>query len=351
MAGEARGPSIPPLMRDSGIGSLGRHPAVATSSKAGEMVNIDEEDDDECNPTEDALFGTLPDGKRRKFILVEDTQRGGRVRVKVMLDQVDMNEIPDSYRMSNSVYPRSYFPVQMKDPRSRAVPGKRYLKDDTMTDEDETATVGRIMVPAPQLDGEGEIAVPRLSRGRHRQDVMLNDLGYRMSWSQSRVFAGRPLFLQRSRKCFPEPILYFDIPPISFYIFLFLYHILSLLSFCRFLLSSYLIGELCLPAPLPLHACGSENSSTQSAIALGHAAGSPFHAITDQCLAVDAYRNKMRSTMLGAGQEPTSIPRHFETRAGKRRFLEHRRRPMATSGRGGMQSLSAAQRSAEEVEA
>lgn len=59
----------------------------------------------------------------------------------------------------------------------------------------------------------------------------------------------------------------------------------------------------------------------------------------------------MRSTMLGAGQEPTSIPRHFETRAGKRRFLEHRRRPMAPSGRGGMQSLSAAQRSAEEVEA
>ncbi|PLN86385.1 hypothetical protein BDW42DRAFT_159160 [Aspergillus taichungensis] len=265
MAGEARGPSIPPLMRDSGIGSLGRHPAVATSSKAGEMMNIDdEEDDDERNPTEDALFGTLPDGKRRKFILVEDPQRGNRVRVKVMLDQVDMNEIPDSYRMSNSVYPRSYFPVQMKNPRGRVVPGKRYLKDDTMTDEDETATVGRIMVPAPQLDGEGEIAVPRLSRGRHRQDVMLNDLGYRMSWSQSRVFAERPLFLQRS---------------------------------------------------------------------------------------LDAYRNKMRSTMLGAGQEPTSIPRHFETRAGKRRFLERRRRPMATSGRGGMQSLSAAQRSAEEVEA
>lgn len=209
MAGEARGPSIPPLMRDSGIGSLGRHPAVATSSKAGEMMNIDEErDDDERNPTEDALFGTLPDGKRRKFILVEDPQRGGRVRVKVMLDQVDMNEIPDSYRMSNSVYPRSYFPVQMKNPRGRVVPGKRYLKDDTMTDDDETATVGRIMAPAPQLDGEGEIAVPRLTRRRHRQDVMLNDLGYRMSWSQSRVFAGRPLFLQRSRKCFPYPFYF-----------------------------------------------------------------------------------------------------------------------------------------------
>ena len=245
MAGEARGPSIPPLMRDSGIGSLGRHPAVATSSKASEMMNIDEEDDDECNPTEDALFGTLPDGKRRKFILVEDTQRGGRVRVKVMLDQVDMNEIPDSYRMSNSVYPRSYFPVQMKDPRSRAVPGKRYLKDDTMTDEDETATVGRIMVPAPQLDGEGEIAVPRLSRGRHRQDVMLNDLGYRMSWSQSRVFAGRPLFLQRSRKCFPEPIVYFDIPIVPLaYQFLFISVFISyFVSFAFLSLSSFFLSH------------------------------------------------------------------------------------------------------------
>lgn len=56
---------------------------------------------------------------------------------------------------------------------------------------------------------------------------------------------------------------------------------------------------------------------------------------------VDAYRNKMRSTMLAAGQDPSSIPRHFETRAGKRRFLERRQR----------QGMSASQRSAEEVEA
>jgi hypothetical protein len=162
------------------------------------------EDDDEHDPSKDDLFGTLPEGKRRKFILVDDTQRGCRVRVKVMLDQVDMNEIPDSYRMSNSVYPRTYFPVQMKSPRGPPLPGNRYIKDDIETndgdEDDEAATVGRIMVPAPQADDDSEIAVPKVSRRRHRKEVLLNDLGYRMSWSQSRVFAGRMLFLQRSRE-------------------------------------------------------------------------------------------------------------------------------------------------------
>ncbi|GAA86269.1 ribosomal protein L24E [Aspergillus luchuensis] len=219
-SGGPRGPSIPPLLRDSGLGSLGRHPTIATSSNRIEEVD---DDDDERNPSSDALFGTLPEGKRRKFILVDDNQRGCRVRVKVMLDQVDMDELPDSYRMSNAVYPRTYFPVQMRDP-GRVVPGNRYIKDHVGVDEedaddDDSPTVGRIMVPAPQID-------------------------------------------------------------------------------------------------------------------------------------VDAYRNKMRSTMLAAGQEPTSIPRHFETRAGKRRFLERKRRAAGGPTRGaGAHGVSASQRSAEEVEA
>ncbi|KAE8137054.1 hypothetical protein BDV38DRAFT_271651 [Aspergillus pseudotamarii] len=265
-SGGARGPSIPPLIRDSGIAALGRHPAVATSSsKIEEVEDDDGNDDDERNPSNDALFGVFPEGKRRKFILVDDNQRGCRVRVKVMLDQVDMNEIPDSYRMSNSVYPRTYFPIQMKNPPGRVIPGRRYIKDENDEDDEETPTVGRILVPAPSVEGESEIAVPKLSRARRNKEVLLNDLGYRMSWSQSRVFAGRMLFLQRS---------------------------------------------------------------------------------------LDAYRNKMRSTMLAAGQEPTAIPRHFETRAGKRRFLERKRRPTAPLGRvSGANTYSASRRSAEEVEA
>ncbi|GES64269.1 ribosomal protein L24E [Aspergillus terreus] len=259
-AAGARGPSIPPLIRDSGVASLGRHQTVATSTSKLDEMDTDEIDDDERNPSTDALFGTFPEGKRRKFILVDDTQRNCRVRVKVMLDQVDMNEIPDSYRKANSVYPRSYFPVQMKNPPGPVVPGKRYIRDDTETDDGD-ATIGRILVPAPQMDGDNEATVPRLSRARRRKDVLLNDLGCRMSWSQSRVFSGRMLFLQRS---------------------------------------------------------------------------------------LDAYRNKMRSTMLAAGQEPSSIPEHFETRAGKRKFLE-RRRQAGAPGHG--VHVSASRRSAEEVEA
>lgn len=50
--------------------------------------------------------------------------------------------------------------------------------------------------------------------------------------------------------------------------------------------------------------------------------------------------------MLGAGQDPASIPEHLETRAGKRRFLERRKRK-TTSASG----MNASRRSAEEVEA
>lgn len=54
----------------------------------------------------------------------------------------------------------------------------------------------------------------------------------------------------------------------------------------------------------------------------------------------------MRSSMLAAGQDAAEIPAHFDTRRGKRRFLERgERRLEMESGR-----PSASQRSAEEVE-
>lgn len=52
--------------------------------------------------------------------------------------------------------------------------------------------------------------------------------------------------------------------------------------------------------------------------------------------------------MLAAGQEPISIPQHFETRAGKRRFLEREKRRMG--GIPADSATSASKRSAEEVE-
>lgn len=250
-------PSMPPMLRDTGLGSISRHPTIATSSRMEAPGPVTAtaaalDTDDEQSPTNEDLFGQLPGGKRRTFILVEDPQRGSRVRVKVGLDKINMDDLPDSYRKLNAVYPRTYFPVQMKDAPGASLPSKRYFRDDTEVADDEALTVGRTTVPAPSLDGERDIDVPKLSRRRHRKEVMLNDLGYRLSWSQSRVFAGRMLFLQQS---------------------------------------------------------------------------------------LDAYRNKMRSSMLAAGQDPAEIPEHFDTRRGKRRFLER-------AGRTG----SAAQRSGEEVE-
>jgi hypothetical protein len=45
-----------------------------------------------------SLFGDIPEAKKRKFILVDDPAKGGRVRVRVTLDTVDIKEIPDSFR-------------------------------------------------------------------------------------------------------------------------------------------------------------------------------------------------------------------------------------------------------------
>ncbi|KAJ5322652.1 hypothetical protein N7452_010941 [Penicillium brevicompactum] len=220
-------------LRENPLSTLTRHPTIATAADQHDH----EHDIETQGPTNEDLFSSLPEGKRRKFILVDDPQRNCRVRVKVVLDKVNMDEIPDKYRESTAVYPRTYFPIQMPD-ENRVVPAKRFFHDDA-DDDTESATTGRTTVPAPSLDADlsTAISVPKLSRKRHRKELLLNDLGYRMSWSQSRVFSGRMLFLQRS---------------------------------------------------------------------------------------LDAYRNKMRSSMLAAGQDAAEIPEHFDTRRGKRRFLERR---------------------------
>lgn len=197
----AVGVALPPPLHDgmdSMVGHGGSNPtAIAAAAPKTE--------DEERNT---ALFGDLPEAKRRKFILVDDPDRNSRVRVRVMLEHVDMNEIPDSYRKTNSVYPRSYFPIQMQSPPSKAR-GNRFFDDgdpDGGSKDDGQPTRGRTLVPVPMADGaEGEAAVPRISRAKRGKEVLMNDLGYRMSWSQSRVFAGRTMFLQRACKFIPSP--------------------------------------------------------------------------------------------------------------------------------------------------
>jgi len=165
---------------------------AAAAAVAGRQQQ-EEEEEDERNV---ALFGDLPEAKRRKFILVDDAQRGTRVRVRVMLDQVKMHEMPDSYRKNNSVYPRSWFPTEMQSPPPEP---RRGRWPDDVDDEEPGPLEINTLVPVPMMDGsEAKVPVPRMNRVKRAKEVTLNDLGYRMSWSQSRVFSGRTLFLQRS---------------------------------------------------------------------------------------------------------------------------------------------------------
>lgn len=159
-----------------------------------------------------SLFGDLADGKKRKFILVEDPAKNTRVRVRVTLDTVDINEIPDSFRKSNSVFPRSWFPMQMQDPPPSSH-GSRFFEDDDQDGDEVGAGVGpgkgrrgRTMVSVPLADGgEAEVATPRMRKSLRSKEVSINELGYRMTWHQSRVFADKTVFLQKARTS-PSPL-------------------------------------------------------------------------------------------------------------------------------------------------
>jgi hypothetical protein len=174
--------------------SRSSHPPHAS----GVPVSKKQEQDDEERKL--AMFGDLPESKRRKFILVDDAQRGTRVRVRVTLDTVKMEEMPDSYRKSNSVFPRSYFAMQMTSPPASPRGSKVFSDEPDMENDPTFPLAGSQNVPVPTLDGETRVPKPRLTRVKRSKEITLNDLGYRMSWSQSRVFAGRTLFLQKSRK-------------------------------------------------------------------------------------------------------------------------------------------------------
>ncbi|KAK6359854.1 hypothetical protein TWF696_000987 [Orbilia brochopaga] len=179
------GASIPPPMHDVMDGNLGNPqigPAAATQSSSSSSTAVSTSAPAASSSSEQSLFADIPESKRRKFILVDDPQRnGGRVRVRVMLDNVDMDEIPDSYRKSNSVYPRSYYARQMPIP------------------EESSGTVVGDTLQIQMMDGSNlDVSTPPPTKVRKDKEIALNDLGYRMSWSQSRVFAGRTMFLQRA---------------------------------------------------------------------------------------------------------------------------------------------------------
>jgi hypothetical protein len=154
----------------------------------------------------------LSDGKKRKFILVEDPAKNQRVRVRVTLDTVDINEIPDSFRKANSVFPRSWFPLQMQDPPPSSR-GSKFFEGDDQDDDDDVdignngggrKRRGRTMVSVPLADGgEAEVATPRMRKSIRSKEVRINELGYRMTWHQSRVFADKTVFLQKACEFLP----------------------------------------------------------------------------------------------------------------------------------------------------
>ena len=204
-------PSVAPHMHDGMENHrVQAHPATtipAASSHAGIRTTTIPPD---SNPTSSGLSvdkkassSLLPEiePRKRKFILVEDIERNNRVRVKVNLDGVDIAEIPDSYREANSVYPRSYSPSQMQlSPRSNVERRRRARFPIDQNDNGSDGFETRCAVKIPVVDrDEVDVTVPRLSNKVGQKEDKLNDLGYRMSWSQSRVFAGRVIFLQRSR--------------------------------------------------------------------------------------------------------------------------------------------------------
>jgi len=222
------------------------------------------------NDEPEDLFPDIPEAKKRKFILVEDSDRQSRLRVRVTLDGVDTREIPDSFRKSSSVYPRSYFPREMQSPPPSATGSKFFVEDTSDIEDDGTAeTEGRragrgsgklakTMVKVPMSEGqEGEVAIPRIRKTFRGKEVRLNDLGYRMAWLQSRVFAGRTVFLQRA--CELSPALCFA------------------------------------------------------------------SAFSDKLATVDCYRNKTRSAMESIMQDVKSSAPHYETRVGKRKWNERMR--------------------------
>ena len=172
--------------------------ALHQMGRPGGTAAMVSKETDEKNQEDIALFGYVPEDKRRKFILVEDTQKNARVRVKVTLDQIEMSEIPDSYRKNNSVFPRAYYPVQMRmgEEETRH---ERFVEEGDKID-DSGPTVGKTSVPVQLGGSELEVDVPKISRNKKDQEQKTNELGYRMAWGQGRVFSGRPIFLARACK-------------------------------------------------------------------------------------------------------------------------------------------------------
>ena len=192
--------SMPPQLHNS-IDHLSSHNTVSASTAMNNKP-------DDPSPSPDtkldpaSLFAKGPKGKQGKltFFGLEDPERHGhKVRVKMALHECPIQEVPDSYRRKNSVYPRSWFPTQMQLSPSSRGPRGRFLEERDDIESNDEGKVGATYITLPMLEGkEGELKVPGLGRRTRRREEQLNDMAYRISWSQRRIFSDRVMFLQQS---------------------------------------------------------------------------------------------------------------------------------------------------------
>jgi hypothetical protein len=148
------------------------------------------------------LLGAVPEGKKRKFILVDDQMRGTRVRVHVELNKVKMDEMPDFHLEKNSVFPRQFYPRQMSSPSSSPNHPEDWNGVESFAQQDNYASLNvEDLIQVPLLDGsKTELSVPQVPRNIQTKEYALNELGYRMSWRQAKTFNERTIFMQKSRE-------------------------------------------------------------------------------------------------------------------------------------------------------
>ena len=125
--------------------------------------------------------------------------KDGRSRIRVQLGRVNLEDIPDSYRKANSVYPRVYYSQQIVEDNAMSDP--RIFGEQESDGDTSDACISKVLVPIPLMDSES-LELPRISKSKRRRENLLNEIGYRMLWSNGSTFAGRPLFMQRCCKLF-----------------------------------------------------------------------------------------------------------------------------------------------------
>ena len=197
------GLSVPPL--HTGLDShLAPHPSTTISASTMPPASSAKAHASSPSMPPKDLKSIYPKPHDKKFINVHNPgQEHKTIRVTLDLREAKIHEAPDDFRERNSVYPRSYFPHSMPltadDKRQKRV-ANRFADIDV--DDTRGFEVGQTTVKIPTIDGVSEAPVPRLSRRFGKQDEMMNDAGYRISWPRHQLpkYDRKILVLQRSRE-------------------------------------------------------------------------------------------------------------------------------------------------------